>query len=81
MEMNDLADLLFPTSQAQSKPHSNCVKYFSPGCTKEPGYFASGDSIQGYAGISMKYPDDCAIKCAGVLGCVGWTFNHQKENR
>merc|ERR1712233_32007 len=51
------------------------------GCTKEPGYFASGDSIQGYAGISMKHADDCAIKCAGVLGCVGWTFNHQKENR
>ena len=47
----------------------------SPGCSSEPGYFAAGDSIEGFAGISIGDKDDCAFECARVKGCVAWTFS------
>jgi len=60
------------------------------GCTSEPGYYAATaeDSLPGYAGISIgpnAGPQDCAIKCARVKGCVAWTFsletNHERGNK
>jgi len=51
------------------------------GCSSEPGYFEAGDSIEGFAAISKRDPDDCAIQCARVKGCVAWTFSSSEELR
>ena len=79
--MNESADdVVFPNCAIPITTSFKQVKSFSLGCSSEPGYYGAGDSIPGYGAISMRDPDECAIKCASVPGCVGWTFSLQNKD-
>ena len=46
------------------------------GCgAPEQGYLAAGNNVPGYEGILSAGSDDCASKCAQVMGCAAWTLH------